>query len=213
MGKKICFRKILFLSILFVCSYIAGGILLKYPDVRIVTEEVTHDDILYNPQNISEKLDGKININAASAQTLQELDGIGEKLSERIIEYRTHNGAFDTIESIMDVPGLGYEKFKDIEDFICAEVVQAVGSETVQAVNAEEYVATEAPKSGDKININTATAAQLQQLDGIGEKISQRIVDYRNKYGAFNSIEEIKNVSGIGDKRFETIRNNICVGE
>ena len=61
------------------------------------------------------------------------------------------------------------------------------------------------------ININTATAEELTQLKGIGEVIAQRIVDYRNENGAFSSIEDIMNVSGIGEKKFEAIRDNISV--
>ena len=69
-----------------------------------------------------------------------------------------------------------------------------------------------APKGGDgKININLASRTELTDLPGIGEVLSGRIVDYRNQHGAFSSIEEIKNVSGIGEKRFEAIRDKITV--
>lgn len=61
------------------------------------------------------------------------------------------------------------------------------------------------------ININTASAEELTQLKGIGEVIAGRIVDYRNENGAFSSIEDIMNVSGIGEKKFEAIRDNISV--
>ena len=63
-----------------------------------------------------------------------------------------------------------------------------------------------------KININTATADELAALEGIGEVLSQRIVDYRNAHGAFKQIEDIKNVSGIGDIRFKQIEDFITVG-
>ncbi len=51
---------------------------------------------------------------------------------------------------------------------------------------------------GEKIRLNSANAAQLQQLSGIGEKKAQAIIEYRQKNGAFKSIDELQNVKGIG---------------
>lgn len=65
--------------------------------------------------------------------------------------------------------------------------------------------------NGGKININTADIALLQQLTGIGPVTAQKIVDYREQNGRFGSIEEIKNVSGIGDKTFEKLRDDITI--
>lgn len=62
-----------------------------------------------------------------------------------------------------------------------------------------------------KININTASASQLDALPGIGAVYSQRIIDYRNANGGFKSIDEIKNVKGIGDKTFEKFREQITI--
>lgn len=64
-----------------------------------------------------------------------------------------------------------------------------------------------------KININTADASQLQQLPKIGEVLSQRIIKYRKENGDFKSIEDIKNVSGIGDALFASIADYITIGE
>lgn len=63
----------------------------------------------------------------------------------------------------------------------------------------------------DKININTATAAQLSLLPGIGEVLAGRIVEYREQHGSFASTEELKEVSGIGDKKWEAIRDYVTV--
>lgn len=62
-----------------------------------------------------------------------------------------------------------------------------------------------------KININTANVKELQKLSGIGESIALRIVTYRKENGKFNSIEDLKNVSGIGENKFNKIENNIFV--
>ncbi len=64
-------------------------------------------------------------------------------------------------------------------------------------------------KSG-LININTATAEDLQTLSGIGEVRAKAIVEYRTQNGSFSKIEDIKNVSGIGDATFNNIKSQIC---
>ncbi|MGD9568508.1 MAG: helix-hairpin-helix domain-containing protein [Sedimentibacter sp.] len=61
------------------------------------------------------------------------------------------------------------------------------------------------------ININTASINDLMSLPGIGEVYAERIIDYRNNK-SFGSVEEIKNIEGIGDKTFEKIKDLITIG-
>jgi len=61
------------------------------------------------------------------------------------------------------------------------------------------------------ININSAVIEELDKLDGVGPAIAQRIIDYRQKNGEFKDINEIKMVSGIGDKMFEKIKEQIGI--
>lgn len=68
------------------------------------------------------------------------------------------------------------------------------------------------PQSGP-LNINTATAAQLETLDGIGQVLAQRIVDYRNANGPFASVDDLLEVNGIGPGILETIRPQITIEE
>ena len=65
--------------------------------------------------------------------------------------------------------------------------------------------------AGETVNINTADAAQLEALDGIGPTLAQRIVAYREEHGPFADIESIMDVNGIGKGIFETIRQQITV--
>lgn len=62
-----------------------------------------------------------------------------------------------------------------------------------------------------KININTATKEELMTLKNVGESKALAIIEYRNKNGLFKTIDDLKNVSGIGDKLFESLKENITV--
>lgn len=65
----------------------------------------------------------------------------------------------------------------------------------------------------ESINVNSASAAQLVQLPGIGPSYAERIVAYRTEHGSFKTVDELKNVKGIGKKRLEQIRPFVTVGE
>ena len=61
------------------------------------------------------------------------------------------------------------------------------------------------------INLNTATAAQLESIPGIGAKTAERIIEYRQKNGAFKKVEDLMNVRGVGEKSFLKIKPLITV--
>ena len=62
-----------------------------------------------------------------------------------------------------------------------------------------------------KVNINTASKEKLETLPGVGETTAQKIIDYREANGKFKTIEDIKNVSGIGDSKYESLKDKITV--
>ena len=62
----------------------------------------------------------------------------------------------------------------------------------------------------DCIDLNTATAAQLEELDGVGPSLAQRIIDYREQAGGFASVEQLDAVSGIGASTLDKIRPGVC---
>lgn len=65
--------------------------------------------------------------------------------------------------------------------------------------------------TGGLVNLNTATVEQLQTLPGVGPVLAQRIVDYRTQHGAFRSVAELRNVSGIGDARYNDLKSRVTV--
>ncbi len=94
---------------------------------------------------------------------------------------------------------------KQAEEPILTAVNEIITSQTMFSGSAETI-----SEQGSLININTATVEELKTLNGIGDVIAARIVEYANTIG-FNSIEEIKNVKGIGDKKYENIKDKITV--
>ncbi len=63
--------------------------------------------------------------------------------------------------------------------------------------------------STSKVNINTASKEKLMQLPGIGPVYAERIIDYRTENGRFNNLAEIRNIKGIGEKKFENLKDKI----
>lgn len=90
--------------------------------------------------------------------------------------------------------------------------IPSIGDPQSSLINSPYSIqATPVPQTGQTIaaggvSLNRATSQELQQLKGIGEKLAQRIITYRTQNGGFRSIEEIKEVRGIGDKTFEKLR-------
>ena len=64
---------------------------------------------------------------------------------------------------------------------------------------------------GDKVNLNTATAEQLQMVTGIGPVLAQRILDYRSDHGSFKTVDDLTNVKGVGEAKLVKLRDALTV--
>lgn len=86
--------------------------------------------------------------------------------------------------------------------------VNTVGKHTNNGNNSNNNVNI---TKNNKININTANVSELKQITGIGESTANKIIDYRQNVGKFKKIEDIKEVKGIGDSKFESLKNKITI--
>lgn len=85
------------------------------------------------------------------------------------------------------------------------------GEEPIDSSVSYESGGSSIAQSVGKIDLNTATSEQLQTLNGVGPATAEKILQYRSQNGYFKSIEELKNIDGIGDKTFEKLKDSIKV--
>jgi len=106
------------------------------------------------------------------------------------------------------------KKIEDLNKALDDAKKSSSSSTTVKTTTKNGTVAGAETSSSDvsgQININTASAGELDALPGIGPTYAQRIIDYREANGGFNSIEEIENVKGIGPATFAKMKDRITI--
>lgn len=97
----------------------------------------------------------------------------------------------------------------DKDDIALISNESGVGSSAGVISRQGGYANGEASGQSLKVNINTANQSELETLDGVGPSIASKIIAYRNKNGSFKSIDELKEVSGIGEAKFEGIKEQV----
>lgn len=108
-----------------------------------------------------------------------------------------------------DYQAAGQEEYQSSEQ----SQIQSIGGQT-QNTNISYATSSKSNKSNkttQKVNINTATQAELETLPGIGENTAIKIITYRKEQGKFKSIEDIKQVSGIGESKYKKMKDLITI--
>ncbi|KAK1173448.1 endonuclease/exonuclease/phosphatase family domain-containing protein 1-like isoform X1 [Acipenser oxyrinchus oxyrinchus] len=148
----------------------------------------------------------RLNINTATEEELMTLPGVNRMVAQNIVEYRERIGGFKKVEDLALVSGVGAAKLEQIKLEICVSnrtgSTQHSPSSLRKDLNQEHLAYT-------RININTATPAQLMSIRGITEKIAKNIVDYRQQHGPFKSIEDLVKVAYINSSFLDKFRFQI----
>ncbi len=180
----------------------------KYKEIETIIEE----DSAANAVNYEEKIeDTSIIVHVTGAI---KKDGIIKaKQGDRIADVIEKAGGI-TEEADLSKINLAYRVSDGQKIYIPSINEKNLQTET------EEYITNEAGKNiiveeeetnKEKVNINTATQTELETLSGIGPSTALKIINYRNENGKFKTKEDIKNVPGIGEQKYESIKENINI--
>jgi len=81
------------------------------------------------------------------------------------------------------------------------------------AITAAVFMSIGSAWAGDTVNVNTATAKELQKINGIGEKTAAKIIAYRNEFGPFKNVDDLMHIKGIGKKKLAKAKDELSVGD
>lgn len=172
------------------------------------------------PEEAEPEISYPLDLNAATAEELETLPGVGAILAERIVSYREAVGGFQTLEELQQVNGIGSGIYFQIAPylFIIGEL-QTISpeSELPEATDAAapELEPETAPESASasipRLDINTATAEDFQKLPNVTSEQAEAIVRLRTQIQYFQNIYELLYADGMTDRLFLSIRDYLYV--
>lgn len=144
-----------------------------------------------------------VDLNTAAEGDLDRLPKVGPGQAHRIAAWRQSHGPFRTLADLDSVPGMGPAALAAVAPYVGlpgggSDAGGAVATATRREAGTRPRSAVDAVDASRPVNVNTATAEELQTLPGIGPALARRIVGQRAAQGPFRSLEELEKVPGIG---------------
>ena len=170
------------------------------------------------PEEAEPEISYPLDLNAATAEELETLPGVGAILAERIVSYREAVGGFQTLEELQQVNGIGSGIYSQIAPylFIIGEL-QTISpepdtqpSESSEPTMPEEKTASDS-ESIPHLDINIATAEDFQKLPNVTPEQAEAIVRLRTQIQYFQNIYELLYADGMTDRLFLSIRDYLYV--
>ncbi|MBS4173603.1 helix-hairpin-helix domain-containing protein [Bacillus sp. FJAT-49736] len=171
-----------------------------------------NEDITENLQQTPLHAEKKEDITQSDKQNTKMLvDVKGAVAKPGVYEAKEDNRVIDIIQKAGGFKKQADQKKVNLAEKVHDEMVIYVPVEGESAESDINLPSGLQMQENVKVNINTATLDELQTLTGIGPSKAAAIMEYREQNGGFQKVEDIKNVSGIGDKTFEKLKDSIMV--
>lgn len=181
------------IQIIFICIFIISGISIYIQDnERKASFSVNSSNISKNDDKIGVYISGEVKNTGVYYL----------KKDSRITDLINICGGLTEEADVSKINPA--QKLNDSDKIIIPKKEENLNTESIEDTNESDINVQE------KININTATKDELTSLNGIGEATANKIINYRNK-NKFKEIEDIMNVPGIGEAKFNNIKDYICV--
>ncbi|HEU4562530.1 MAG TPA: ComEA family DNA-binding protein [Longimicrobium sp.] len=157
----------------------------------------------------------RIDPNTADEGELDRLPKIGPGQARKIVAWRQEHGPFRTLADLDAVPGIGPAALAAVAPFVtlapAPESEARATSESATSRRAESSTAAgvDGVDGGTRVDLNSASAQELQTLPGIGPALAARIVAHRESNGPFRSVDELEKVPGIGPATATRLRGRV----
>ena len=172
----------------------------EYEDLEIINNEnISNTEVREEVDKIKVYVTGEV-----------KFPGVIELESGARIEDAINLAGGTTDKSDLSLINLAYS-LEDGEKLYIPNLDENFKEQYITKENAEGIVESTNSDNKSKININTGDISELSNLPGVGSSLAQKIITYRQTNGKFKTIEDLKNVSGIGDKKYESLKEYICV--
>jgi len=179
-----------------------------------------------------------VNVNSADEEELDKIPGIDSELAGNIIAFRERYGLFSDLRELMEVPGIDRKRYQDLRPYmrladlpevlippppVSNNVMQGAAPPIVREGGKNPVYIPLVPRQSIPIqqpriqpkqrlrDLNQATLADLDAVDGIGDVLAQRILDARVKRRGFRSWQDVREVEGIGASRLEKLQEHFTI--